>query len=84
MKQVVAGIASSATSEYIRASCEYCARNGLKAIRIAANHAARTLSQIIRAAHHAAGIAISPNSRLSPRTPASLRPATSSQKCSSM
>ena len=84
MKQVVAGIASSATSEYIRASCAYCARNGLKAISTAANQAAFVLSQITRPAQNAAGIASSANSRLSPRTPASLRPPTSSQKCSSM
>ena len=37
----------------------------MKAIRIAANQAAFVLAQIARAAHHAAGIAISPNSRLS-------------------
>ena len=84
MKQVVAGIASSATSEYIRASCAYCARNGLNAISTAANHAARCVPQICRPAHQAAGIASSANSSDSPRTPASVRPATSSQKCSSM
>ena len=84
MKHVVAGIASSATSEYIRASWAYCARNGLKAISTAENHAARCVPQICRPAHQPAGIAISANSRLRPRTPDSLRPAMSSQKCSSM
>ena len=84
MKQVVAGIASSATSEYIRASWAYCARNGLKAASTAANQAALVVPQIIRPAQNEAGIASSANSRLRPRTPLSLRPAMSSQKCSSM
>ena len=80
----MAGIASSATSEYIRASWAYCARNGLKAISTAVNHAAFCEPQTIRPAQKPAGTASSANSRLSPRTPASLRPPTSSQKCSSM
>ena len=83
MKHVVAGIASSATIEYIRASCAYCARNGLKAIRIAENQAA-CASPRSPGRPPGGGNRQQREQQAQPAHARLLRPAMSSQKCSSM
>ena len=84
MKQAVAGIASNATSEYIRASCAYCARNGLKAIRTAANQAAFVVPQIARPAQNAGRDRQQREQQAEPAHARLAAAPTSSQKCSSM
>ena len=68
----------------MRASCAYWLRNGLKAIRTAANQPAFCVPQTVLPAHHATGMASSAQARLKDRTPSSLSPASPSQKCRSM
>ena len=68
----------------MRASWAYWLRNGLKAIRTAANQPAFCVPQTVRPAHHATGMASNAQARLKDRTPSSESPASDSPKCSSM
>jgi hypothetical protein len=73
---------SSATSEYIRPSCEYCVRNGLTAASSAAIHAVRRPNSV-QPAQNATGTHSTPNTTENAWTLSSDVPATSIHRLSS-